>query len=312
MPVSMRLLPISLVSALSLLLAACSGAGSSTNTGTGGTANTAGGATGDAGHNADSTSGAGTVAGAVNAGGKSSSDELVFSDLPGKVRFINYVSDGKAGVNLDLYWGSTIARSEKVGTVHYGEITKFMAPRYAEQPMLDADQARFFLVPEGEHPTDPTLFKVRDERTFDADTVLTVALASSDNDPTFGVTVSEQIFYEQHLSAPPAGMAQVFEWSAAFAQIPEHNFVVVGADDLCDPDLAESDDATNLGLGVLIPGGTKGLALFDANTVPACASGASKISGTVEAGHSYVLLGEAETFEASARHSVLLEVGTTK
>jgi len=234
---------------------------------------------------------------------------VVFTDLPGKIRFINFVSDGTTGVNLDLYWGISIARSERVATVEYGEITEYLTPRHADSPVLKADEARFFLVPEGDVSGSPTSFLVQDDPQFTADTVLTIAMAGSKNLSGNALAVGVQTFDEAELSTPPPGMAHVFGWSSAFQQIDGGNFVLVGADGLCNPDRGDSGGA-NLGTPALIPEGSTGLSLFDANTDPPCDTGTMPVTESVEAGHSYVLLGQAETHDLDARRAVLLELGT--
>jgi hypothetical protein len=256
-----------------------------------------------------SVGGAADTGGSPSRGGSVSSTDVEFTDLPGKIRFINYVSDGTTGVDLDLYWGISIGRGEKFGTIAYGEITEFMTPRRADEALLKADEARFFLVPKGDMSSNPASFLVQDDPTFAEDTVLTIAMAAGDTRIGTTPNVSEQVFYEAKLSTPPAGMAHVYGWSSAFEKIDDGDFVVVGADDLCGPDDGDPGDS-NLGNAALIPAGSTGLALFDANTEPPCATGTPPVTGSIEAGHSYVLLGRADTHELDARRAVLLEVGS--
>jgi hypothetical protein len=308
----MRLFSCVVVSSLALLVVACGDDDHDSARGAGGEDSSAGGS--------DDSSGAGEAsgqAGTPTSGGSSGSSSrggngstgVEFTDMPGKIRFINYVSDGKNGQALDLYWGSSIGRGERAGTIEYGEITEFMAPRHADDGLLEPDEARFFLVPAGDTSGTPSTFLVQDESEFSEGTVLTIAMSASENSLSDDLVVSERIFYESELVAPPAGMAHVYEWSSAFSQIPSGNFMTVGIDGLCDPEWGDSGNA-NLGPAFLVPEGSTGLALFDANTVPPCDSGTAPVSGNIEAGHSYVLLGEAETFEIDARKAVLLEVGT--
>jgi hypothetical protein len=233
----------------------------------------------------------------------------VFVDIPGKIRFINHVSDGTSGVNLDLYWGTSIARGELVATIEYGEITDFLVPRRLDDTILPPDEARFFLVPAGDVSGTPTSFLVQDDQQFAEQTVLTVALAAAENNLTDALVVGERVIHEHELSTPPEGMAHVYGWSSAFSQIEDGDFVLVGSDSSCDPDLGDSGGA-NLGTPSLIPEGDTELWLFDANTEPPCDTGAGPVSANLEAGHSYVLLGEAETYERDARRVVLLELGT--
>jgi hypothetical protein len=291
----MRLLSLALVTALVVSAAACSDDDGSGDDGSGGrsTGGRAGG--GDAGE--------------TSTGGRPTSSEVSFVDLPGKIRFINHVSDGTAGVHLDLYWGTSIARSEPVGTIEYGEITDFMTPRRLEDTILDPTEARFFLVLEGDVSGTPSTFLVQDDQTFTDGTVLTIALVATENTFSDALNVSEQVFYEDELSTPPAGTAHVFAWSVPFSQIDDGDFVLVGTDTLCDPDPGEPGGA-NLGRPAVIPEGHAELSLFDANTEPPCSTGAGPVSAELEAGHSYVLLGEAETYEIDARRLVLLELGT--
>ncbi len=299
----MRHLPIAVMTSLALFVAACDGSDGGASPGAGGVDGSSGGeaSTGDAG---DTSTGPGT-------GGSVGSTQVEFTDLPGKIRFINFVSDGTAGVNLDLYWGTSIRRGEKVATVQYGEITEFLTPRHAvaDEPLLGPDEGRFFMLAEGDVSATPSSFLVLDDEVFTADTVLTLGLAAAENLSGDALAVAVQTFDEAKLSPPPTGMAHVFGWASAFRQIEGGDFVLVGADGLCNPDRGESGGA-NLGASALIPEGTTGLSLFDANTEPPCATGAPPVTGSVEAGKSYVLLGEAETYEIEARRVVLLELGT--
>lgn len=298
----MRHLPLALLASFALLLASCTGDDDDTAPGgSSGSGAMAGENGSDEGGASSSTGGTGGRGGLPAGGGE-------FTDLPGKLRFINFVSDGTDGVNLDLYWGTTLSRSELAGTVEYGEITEFFTPRHLVSPVLEADEARFFLVPEGDVSGSPSSFLVLDSHHFQADTVLTVAMAArSGVGTTNPYVVSAQTFYESELSTPPAGMAHVFGWASAFDQIEDGDFVLVGADGLCDPELGDSGGA-NLGAPALVPESAAGLTLFDANTE--CASGATPVTEGVVAGHSYVLLGQADTYDVDARRSVLLEIGT--
>jgi hypothetical protein len=260
---------------------------------------------------ADGSGGAGGGAGAsgrAGAGGRSSTN-VEFSDLPGKIRFVNFVSDGTQGVDLDLYWGISVGRGERVATVEYGEITDFLTPRHSDEPVLDPDEARYFLVPKGDVSGSPASFLVQDDPTFAADTVLTIALAAAKNVSGDTLTVSAQTIHERDLTTPPAGKAHVYGYSSAFSQIAGGNFVLVGSSDTCAPDLGEPGGA-NLGFPAVFPAGTTELSLFDANTEPPCSTSATPVTQDLVAGHSYVLLGEAKTYDLDARRTVLLEVGT--
>jgi hypothetical protein len=295
----MRDLAIAVVTSLALTLAACTGDDDDASTdGLGGDASSAG----------DTSTGGTSGSGGSGSGGSTGTGQVEFEDLPGKIRFINFVSDGVAGMNLDLYWGVSIQQSELVGTVAYGEITEFMTPRRQIDSILDADEARFFMVPEGDVSGNPSTFLVQQDPNFAEDVVLTIGLSVADS-PAEALAVSVGVFYEAELSTPPAGMAHVFAWSRAFDQIADGDFVLVGADGVCNPERGDSG-GVNLGAPALIPEGATGLSLFDANTEPPCDSGLPPVAATVAAGHSYVLLGEAETYEIDARRAVLLELGT--
>lgn len=292
----MRHLPYVVVTSLALLVTACGDDDDSP----GGTA----GAGGSESSGGDGSGDAPSGAGRGGRGGASSGVE--FTDLPGKIRFINLVSDGASGQALDLYWGTSITRSEKAATIAYGEVTEFLTPRRLEDPILAPDEARLFMVLKDDVSSTPASFLVQEDPKFTDSTVLTVALAAADS-ISDGLVVSRTTFQEHELSTPPAGMAHVYGWDRPFSQITDGKFVLVGADGLCDPDNGE-DGGSNIGFPSLMPDGTTGLALFDANTE--CATGTPPLEDAVEAGHSYVLLGEAETYELDARKAVLLEVGT--
>ncbi len=293
-----------LLTSLALLAAGCgssddqrstmSGGGDAGDTSTGG--NNTGGTTTDAAGTGPSRS------------GSNNSGDAEFRDIPGKIRFVNFVSDGTTGVDLDLYWGLGISSSEKVGTIAYGEITEYLTPRRYEGTLLEADEARFFVTVAGDVAGNPSSFKAQSTPSFTPATALTFAMAGSDTREGGDLTVTNTYFFEHELPPPPAGMAHVFGWESAFEGIPGGDFVTVGADGLCSPESGDSG-LSNLGWSNLIPEGTTGLALFDANTDPPCATGTPPLAKTIEAGHSYVLLGKSETLEFDARTAVMLEVG---
>jgi hypothetical protein len=289
---------------MSLFLPACDGDDGGSGAATGGTSS-GGGSTGGSSSGGSSSDGGGTGTG--NAPG---SGDAEFTDLPGKIRFANFISDGMAGVNVDLYWGTDFDQSESIGTLAYGEVTEFLVPRRIDSFVLDADEARYFVVPEGDTTSTIPQFLSQDDPAFADETQFTVAFAAVENFTTDDLRISSTVFQEHELVAPPEGMAHVFVWSNAFDQIEGGDFVVVGADGICDPERGDGAGA-NIGTPALIPDGATGLALFDANTEPPCDTSATPADGAVAAGHSYVLIGEAETYEIDARHTVLLEVGAT-
>jgi len=291
----MRSLSIAIVASLALLVSACTDEAETPDASGGAGGASTGGNAGGAGRS-----------GSAGSAGRGSS-AVVFTDLPGKIRFVNHVSDGTTGVDLDLYWGLSIGRGEKQGTIPYGEATEFFTPRHSDEPVLDADEARYFLVPKDDVSRTPASFLAQDDPAFAADTVLTIALAAAKNISGDNLVVAAQTFHEQEIDAPPAGMAHVFGWTSAFEQIADGNFTLVGTDSVCSPERGESDG--NIGVPVVLPRGEARLSLFDANTKPPCATGTPLVDATLEAGHSYVLLGKADTYEFDARSAVVLEVG---
>ncbi len=249
----------------------------------------------------------GSGGGTSSTGGRTGST-TEYSDLPGKIRFANFVSDGTQGVDLDFYWGSTLEKGELIGTVEYGEITDFHVPRRANDSVLDADEARYFAVISGDTTSLPTAFPVLWDQQFSETTVLSVLLAGAENLTGDALVVQSQTVREEKLPTPPSGKVDVFGWSSAFDQIQDGDFVLVGSADVCSPTQGDSGGA-NAGVAYIFSPGTVDLALYDANTEPPCATGSVPVEATLEADHSYIILGEAETFELSARKTVLLEVG---
>jgi hypothetical protein len=144
------------------------------------------------------------------------------------------------------------------------------------------------------------------EQHFMEDTQLTVALAAVTPTGATELFVAWTTFFESEIGTPPSGSAHVYGWDDAWSPIEDYSFALVGTADLCAPEDGEGDFG-NLGVPAVIPAGTSGLTLFDANTE--CATGAPPADGEVEAGHSYVLLGEALTYDLDARSVILLEVG---
>ncbi len=300
----MRFASLLVLGAFPLFFAACSG-----DDGDGGSEATGGGSSTGGSNSGGSASDGGSSSGGGSATGGTGSGDATFTDLPGKIRFANFISDGTAGVRVDLWWGTDFEDGEKIATLAYGDITEFLVPRRLDTFLLDADEARYFVVPEGDTTSLANRYLGTADEAFAEETRLTVAFASVENFTNDDLRIGSSNIYEHELVAPPAGMAHVFNWSRAFDQIEGGDFVVVGADGICDPERGDSG-LVNLLPPALIPGGSTGLALFDANTEPPCDTSATPAEGTVESGHSYVLIGDAETFEIDARHTILLELGT--
>lgn len=278
---------------------ACSGGGGSDDMG-----GMAGGDPGESGGATGSGAAAGSSGGATASGGGTGND-AEFYDLTGNIRFANFISDGEVGLDVDVYWGSSYGQSELMATVPYGTITEFVVPRRTENIVLDEDETNYFILPAGS--TDNAEVLAADDEPFSEDTRLTIALAAAE--PTASspdLRVSWTTFVEHELSTPPEGTAHVYGWDNPWDPIEGFAFALVGADDLCDPELGEVTGG-NLGVPAVIPAGTSGTTLFDANTE--CASGGPAPEGELQAGHSYVLIGEAEVYDLSERTVLLLEVG---
>ncbi|MBL9023487.1 MAG: hypothetical protein JNL21_14925 [Myxococcales bacterium] len=254
----------------------------------------------------DSTTG-GSGGGGTGGLGSGGGGDVPFSDLPGRIRFVNFVSDGTKGVDLDLYWGNTQAESELVGTVAYGEITEYLTPRRpggSAAALLDPDETVYFMVRKGDMAATPSAFLVRQEETFDASTTLTIGLASKEN--VFGddLVVESTPILEHVLPVPGAADAHVYAWDGPFQRIAGGDFVEVAAEGICGPELVSATG--NIGEAAVLAPTATGLFLADANTT--CATGSAPAAGGLAAGKSYVLLGKADTFEVSARQAVLLEL----
>ncbi|HSC87087.1 MAG TPA: hypothetical protein VLC09_07450, partial [Polyangiaceae bacterium] len=252
----------------------------------------------------------GGAGGTDGTGGRGGRDEVEYADLPGRIRFVNFVSDGEAGVNLDLYWGGTLDDAEFVQTIAYGEVTDYLTPRRPVDSLLadllDADEARYIVVREGDTTSLPSEFPAMNDESFDADTSLTVGLAVADDNLGVQAFISVSNIYEHNLPTPAAGQSYVYEWSSAFVRITDGDFVFPAADALCDPP-RESANGGNIGQAFVFEPPVTGLFLTDANTE--CATGTTPAEGTLVAGESYLLLGKADTFELSAREAVLLKIG---
>lgn len=298
LPQDMRILPTLVTFFVgSLALISCGGDGATDDLGGMG-----GSSGGDSGGNTGS--GGQATGGATGTGGGSGSDAEFF-DLTGRIRFANFISDGEEGLAVDVYWGSSFGQSEFMGTVAYAEVTDFVVPRFTENTVLDEDETNYFVLPAGSTETSEVLAAA--DEAFASDTQLTVALSAAEPIASLpGLHVSSTTFFEHEISTPPAGMAHVYGWDNPWDPIEGFSFALVGADDLCDPEFGEVTGG-NLGTPAIIPEGATGVTLFDANTE--CASGGPEPEGSIEAGHSYVLLGEAETYDLGERTVVLLEVG---
>lgn len=262
-----------------------------------------GGAPGDG----DSVTGDGDGDATGGLGGAMGSD-VEFEDLEGRIRFANFVSDGEEGVNLDLYWGGSLSQSEFVQTIEYGEVTEFFTPRRPVgtllSELLDPDEARYFLVLEGDTTSLASEFLVLTDESFAAETTLTVAMALGDNSLSAGLVVSSTTILEHVLPVPPDDESYVYGWSGAYNQIPEGDFVLVAADGVCDPMTVGATG--NVGQAFVLSPDATGIFLTDANSE--CATGSTPVTEELEAGHSYILMGKADTFEVDAREAVLLEL----
>lgn len=252
---------------------------------------------------ADGSGGTSGSTGGASTGGRGSL-EVTFNDLPGKIRFANFFSEGEGGVDVDIWWGTTTNRGEFLATVEYGEITDFQTPRRAEDALGDEDEAAFIILRKGDTEFGDIIGS--QDPNFDEDSLYTLGIATSGRPTGTTAVMSTSLFSEHELSTPPAGSAHVYSWTSAWDPIPDGDFPIIGTQSEC---MLERGEVTggNLGSPVLVPDGTDDVTLFDANTE--CASGVEPTEGTVEAGKSYVIIGEAETFEIEARTTRLLELG---
>lgn len=231
--------------------------------------------------------------------------DSTFTALPGKVRFANFVSDGTAGVDIDVYWGSSPEDGQLMGTVAFGTLSEFTTPMHQDLGFTDDDEATWSFVRKG-GTTREDMIGGGDE-SFTADSVLTVGMAAAESFASQpGLNLSTQIFYEHDLSVPPAGFAHVYAWDGPWQATIEGAFGVLGSAGTCFFDGGEVTGG-NIGVPNLVPAGTSGLAIVDANTE--CASGAAPSTDVVEAGRSYVAIGVAPSTDPAARTTVLLPLG---
>lgn len=241
-------------------------------------------------------------------GGDGDEGRDTFVDLPGNIRFANFVSDGTAGVDLDLYWGATLESAEFAGRVDYGEVTEYLAPRQSQrllaEALLDEDEARYFLVPADDHISLPSKFLVNTDEHFDEATRETVVMSGGEALITDDLVVTSSVVLEHRMETAPLATAHVYVSSGAFDLIPDGDFVQVAAAGVCGPDTQPS--LGNTGQAFELPGGSTDLFLTDANTD--CATGSSVAEGSVDARSSYLLIGKADTYDLAAREAVLVEL----
>ena len=231
--------------------------------------------------------------------------DSTFTALPGKVRFANFVSDGTAGVDIDVYWGSSPEDGQLLGTIAFGTVSEFTTPMHQDIGFTDDDEASWSFVRVG-GTTREDMIGGGDE-SFTADSVLTVGMSAVEPLPSQpGLNLSTQIFYEHELSVPPAGFAHVYSWDGPWQATIDGAFGVLGSATTCFFDSGEATGG-NVGVPNLVPAGTSGLAVVDANTE--CATGAAPAAEAVEAGRSYVAIGVAPTTDPAARTTVLLPLG---
>ncbi len=231
-----------------------------------------------------------------------------FEDLPGRLRFANFTSNGTEGVALDVYFGSSAQRGELAMTVGYETISDFIVPRRPLDGLIDENETQLTIYEKGKTGNADILLQLRE--TLKEESVITVAIAGTEgNALTNRLPIQTQFFYEHALSTPPAGFAHVYQWDHPWDLVEGVSFGVIGAEGLCDPERGEVTGG-NLGVPALIPDGATGVSLFDANTE--CATGSAPVAEAVEGGHSYVVLGEATTTDPADRVSVLLELGVSE
>ena len=210
-----------------------------------------------------------------------------------------------AGVDIDVYWGASPEDGQLMGTVAFGTVSEFTTPMHTDFGFADADEASWSFVRQG-GTTREDMIGGGDE-SFTADSVLTVGMAAAKPLPSQpGLNLSTQIFYEHELSVPPAGFAHVYSWDGPWQATIEGAFGVLGSSATCFFDSGEATGG-NIGEPNLVPAGTTGLAIVDANTE--CATGAAPAAEAVEAGRSYVAIGVAPTADPAARTTVLLPLG---
>jgi len=245
-------------------------------------------------------------AGGSGTGGSDSEDE--FADLPGAIRFANFVSDGAAGVDLDLYWGATLESAEFVDTVAYGDVTEYLVPRQSQrllaQALLDEDEARYFLVEAGDRISLPDRFLVNTDEAFAETTRETVVLSGGEALIGDALVVTSSVVLEHRLETAPLGSAYVYVSSGAFNEIPDGDFVQVAAAGVCGPPTEPA--IGNAGEAFVLDAGATGLYLSDANTD--CATGSTVAEGTARTRQSYLLIGKADTYDLDAREAVLIDL----
>jgi hypothetical protein len=231
--------------------------------------------------------------------------DATFTPMAGKVRFANFVSDGTAGVDIDVYWGGDPESGQLMGTVAFGTVSEFTTPMHSDLTFTDADEASWAFVRTG-GTTREDMIGSGDE-SFTAESVLTVGISAVKPLPSQpGLNLSTQIFYENQLSVPPAGFAHVYSWDGPWQATIDGAFGVLGSSATCFFDSGEVTGG-NVGVPYLVPAGTSGLAIVDANTE--CATGAVPSADAVEAGRSYVAIGVAPSTDPTARTTVLLPLG---
>ncbi len=234
--------------------------------------------------------------------------ESDLTELPGQIRFGNFVSDGTAGIDIDVYWGSDPEIGVMMGTVAYGTVTDFMTPQHPTLIFgIDDNDAAYSFVRTGATTREDVIGS--GDESFEVDSTITIAIAAVEPLPSSpDLNLSTQVFIEHELSTPPAGSAHVYGWDRPWAMVPDANFGVVGWTGACNPPQGEAVGG-NAGVPALVPAGTAGLSLFDANTE--CASGPPPSADAGADGGSYVLIGLAPTTQAADRTVMLLPLGTS-
>jgi hypothetical protein len=228
-----------------------------------------------------------------------------FVDLPGTIRFGNFLSDGTAGVDIDLYWGFPPATGEFVVTIPYGTVSDFVSPRRVENAFGDANEATYWFLPAGSDPTTVEQPTWQSREFFDPGSRITTLIAA-DAPAKPDVSMMFTAVSEHEIAAAPSDAAHVYSWDRPWDSLPDKPFAVVGYEGECSPEQGEGAGG-NVGTPARVPPGSAGVTLFDANSE--CASGAAPAEESVEAGRSYVLIGLAPSVDPAARTTMLLEVG---
>ncbi|MGB2757109.1 MAG: hypothetical protein WBD02_05555 [Acidimicrobiia bacterium] len=224
--------------------------------------------------------------------------EREFTKYEGTVRFANFYAKDGAGVDLDVYFGSTAESGKKIGTMKYGEVSDPTAMYVEQSPYVSnadgTDSLRLLFLPAGKTATTDMVYS--DDKTLKKGADYLYALGW---DKPFGggSGLTSQLAYIQDLATPADGKGVVVLNDIGTRGTEDGQFSSLGIDGDCNglPSLQDFQSG-NLGSAYAVDPGSHEVFSYDANTQCVNKSAAQTID--VKAGEVWVLFAWATSRDA--------------